>query len=56
MPEDRTDVGSIELSLPQGFAADLALQTDVGDISSDLPVQVEGDLVGSIPGKKLEAS
>jgi hypothetical protein len=50
----RTDVGSIELSLPHGFAADLALQTDVGDISSDLPVQVEGNLLGSIPGKKVK--
>jgi Putative adhesin len=48
----RTGDGSVELNLPDNFAADVDLHTGDGHISLDLPVTVEGRLSSSsIHGK-----
>jgi DUF4097 and DUF4098 domain-containing protein YvlB len=40
----RSGDGNVELSLPEGFAADLEVQTGDGRITSDLPITVSGAL------------
>jgi hypothetical protein len=48
----RAGDGSVELNLPDNFAADVDLHTGDGHISLDLPVTVEGRLSrSSIHGK-----
>jgi hypothetical protein len=40
----RTTDGSIRLTLPQGFGADLDIEADDGSINSDHPMTLEGKL------------
>ena len=40
----RSGDGDVELSLPQGFSADLDIHTGDGRITSDLPITVSGSL------------
>lgn len=47
----RTGDGSIQLSLPDEFSAELDAHTDDGSISTDLPVLISGKLGNSLRGR-----